>query len=244
MKGESMWKKDDRSSRVWFLPKGGWDHIKETMLNRKGNLHNEEWKDVANKVYKEDVEEKVPHIFLPRSPLTFGHSQLVIPFPPPPFHSNDKKISEAIFFEIASLIVTRVLKTFEQIFCNQRRPIHEEELFKSLAESTYTYGEYIKTLVVRTSADEKTERQYKIHLVPYFKSHEAECLKRFRAQHKVRPDEKGGLIGWLGDRETEVDKWEVEWCWPDISLDDVASNVWKLPKLAERLSRAWKVKML
>lgn len=94
---------DDRSRRVWYLSKGGWEHIK-TILDKKGNLQNEKWENIANKHYA-DIEENIPHVFLPRSPLTFGHSQLVIPFPS--CHSNDKNISEAIFFEIASIIVTR-----------------------------------------------------------------------------------------------------------------------------------------
>jgi hypothetical protein len=238
MQGAPAEKRDDRSRRVWYLSKGGWEyeHIKKALEHKRVNLQNEKWDNVAKKNYKEDIEEKIPHIFLSRAPLTFGHSQLVIPFPP--CHSNDKKISEANFFEIASLVVTGALKTFEQVF-HKNHPINEEDRFKRLAESTYSFGNYIKTLVVRTSADEKVERQYKIHLVPYFKSHEAECLKRFRAQHKVRPDEKGGLMGWLGDRETEVGKWEVEWCCHDISLDDVATDVWKLPDLARQLSKQW-----
>jgi hypothetical protein len=236
MKEKSSGNKDDRSCRVWFSPKGGWEEVK-SVLKKKADLETENWRDLCNKDYKADIEKSVPHIFLSRSPLTFGHSQLVIPSPP--WRTDKKPISETSFFEIASVIIVRALQTYQQIFSTKGSLIHEENTFRALAESTYSYGQYIKTLVVRASAEEKAGKQYKVHLVPYLKSHEAECLKRFRAQHRVKPDKKGGLIGWLGDRETEVDKWESEWCWPDVSHNDIVNEVWNLPQLASRLNQRW-----
>ncbi|MCJ7545396.1 MAG: hypothetical protein MUP30_01025 [Deltaproteobacteria bacterium] len=235
MKEKSLQENDDRSCRVWFLPKAGWQQVRATIVE-KTHLETAEWKQICKKGYNADIEKKVPHIFLSRSPLTFGHSQLVIPSPP---CSTKYKISEAGFFEIASVIIVRVLQTFKEVFPTNRRQIHEEDTFKSLAESTYSYGKYIKTLVVRASAKEDVGEQYKVHLVPFFESHKAECLKRFRTHHRVRPDKRGGLIGWLGDRETEVDKWESEWCWSDVSHDDITNKVWNLPRLASRLNQKW-----
>jgi hypothetical protein len=45
----------------------------------------------------------------------------------------------------------------------------------------------------------------------------------------------GGLLGWLGKRETEVDEWEFKDCWNGLSLEAVALDVLKLPQLAYRL---------
>jgi len=209
----------------------------KTALEKKADLETEDWKDICIRDYKADIETNVPHIFLSRSPLTFGHSQLVIPSMPGSI--PEKLTSEASFFEIASVIIVRALQTYQQLFCSKDGPIHEEDTFKRLAESTYSYGNYLKTLVLRVSAVENAGEQYKVHLVPFLKSHDTECLKRFRAHHKARPDKKGGLIGWLGDRETEVDKWEQEWCWPDVSHDDIADKVWNLPQLASQLNKKW-----
>jgi len=237
---EKCEEKDARTCRVWYLPPEGWKSItckiiEGNVVFTKENWKNKDWQAVISKDYKKDVEKKSPHIFLSRAPLTFGHSQLVLP--PPPCKSKNEKIPETIFFEFASYIVKRALAAFEKVL--GKKEVHQNPTFKHLAESTYSYGKYIKTLVVRASASEKVGSEYKIHLVPYFQSHETECLKRFRAQHKVPPNKKGGLLGWLGERETEIDKWEVEWCSPDFSLDDVARDVWKLPQLAQELSKSW-----
>ncbi len=228
--------KDDRSRRVWFAPKGGWEGVRAA-IEKKADLESEDWKDVCNKDYKAEIEESVPHIFLSRSPLTLGHSQLVIPSPS--WSTAENPASEASFFEIASVIIVRALQTYQQAFSNKASLVQEEDIFRALSESTYSYGQYMKTLVVRASAEEKAGKQYKVHLVPYLRSHEAECLKRFRALHAVTPDRKGGLIGWLGDRETEVDRWELEWCWPDVSHDQIANEVWNLSQLASRLNQNW-----
>lgn len=228
--------KDDRSRRVWFVPKNGWEGVRAA-IEKKEDLETEDWKDVCSKDYKAKIKKNVPHIFLTRSPLSLGHSQLVIPSPP--WSTTKNPTSEASFFEIASVIIVRALQTYKQVFSNKGGLVQDEDVFRALAESTYSYGQYIKTLVIRASADEKAAEQYKVHLVPYLKSHEAECLKRFRARHTVRPDKKGGLIGWLGDRETEVDIWELEWCWPDVSHDQIANEVWNLPQLASRLNQRW-----
>jgi hypothetical protein len=241
MRNGSLEKKDNQSCRVWAFPKDEWKQIKSSLAKNKmipdsKKWQNEKWENVAGKDYKADVKEKVPHIYLTRAPLTFGQSQLVIPFPS--FKNEKEVIPESYFFQIASLMIIGAYKAFEKVF-KKKNPIHEWPMFKRLAESTYSYGEYIKTLVIRASADEEVGRQYKIHLAPYFQSHAAECLKRYRSLHKVCPSDRGGLIGWLGNKETEVEKWEVEWRWPEFSLDDVARDIWRLPDLAQQLSRVW-----
>ena len=109
-----------------------------------------------------------PYIFLSRSPLTFGHSQLVVPSP--------DDCNEEDLFRLASKIIYYAIAAFRSAFGGEK-PLHEDKAFESLAENTLTAGPYQKTLVLRASAQEKNEKiytEYKVHLVPYFKSHELE----------------------------------------------------------------------
>lgn len=45
------------------------------------------------------------------------------------------------------------------------------------------------------------------------------------------------MIGWLGERETQVDNWLVDDFPGPITLDQIGRDVWKLPELAKRLER-------
>jgi len=161
-------------------------------------------------------------IFLVDSPLTFAHSQLAIKFSESP-HSD-----ESICFQIAAQIVQKAISTFKQLL-NSNTVDH----FKELAEFTRTEKNYIKTLVLRASAQED-RGEYKIHLVPYFGSHAETCQKRYTAIH--RDAQPGGLLGWLGDKETEVDKWKRE---NEARIDDVVTKQWRLPELAKLLAQTW-----
>lgn len=172
---------------------------------------------------------KFPHIFLTNAPLTFGHSQLVIPA------RAGSAVNETTLFRLAADLIEDVLRVFKEAFGN--KTLHTKASYKKLAEATYSYGKYIKTLILRTSADENPESKMKIHLVPYFESSQAECHKRFHLLHKVPPDQKGGMIGWLGERETVVDEWLID-DFRGISLDEIGRDVWKLPQLAKRLNQA------
>jgi hypothetical protein len=171
-----------------------------------------------------------PYIVLVNRPLAFGHSQLVVPAP------QKGGVDESFLFGTASKIIVRGLMVFVDVFGSKK--IHAKPRYQKLAEVTYSYGRFIKTLVLRTSASECPDRELKIHLVPYFESNQAECHKRFHSLHTASPHAKGGLIGWLGERETQVDKWPVEGLDGLASLDEIGSDVWKIPELAKELKRA------
>ena len=175
-----------------------------------------------------DETEVGTRLFLVRAPLTFGHSQLIMKYPP------RTRPKESARFHHAADFIERALSSFRQVLTP--KTLRE---FKKLAELTLTDGTYIKTLILRASADEKNSI-YKVHLVPYFKSHERACQKRYTAIHCVDPKEKGGLLGWVGSRETIVDSWQIKTDNPfEGNLDKIASNDWKLPRLATLLIQAW-----
>jgi hypothetical protein len=175
-----------------------------------------------------DTHEVDVRLFLVRAPLTFGHSQLVMKYQP------RTRSKESTRFRHSAGLIERALSSFKQVLTADTI-----KKFKNYAEITLTKGSYIKTLILRASADEKSY-EYKVHLVPYFKSHARACQKRYTAIHSVDPKDKGGLLGWLGDRETIVDNWQIKTDNPfDSDLDRIADDHWKLPKLAKLLSRAW-----
>ena len=161
-------------------------------------------------------------IFLVDAPLTFAHSQLAMKF------SEVTRPNEPTCFQISAQIIQKALFTF-----NQALDSNTINHFKELAEFTCTKKNYIKTLVLRASAQEDS-RDYKIHLVPYFESHAKACQERFVNIHGV--NKTGGLLGWLGDRETKVDIWKKK---NKNSLTDTITNIWRLPELAEILAMAW-----
>lgn len=160
-------------------------------------------------------------IFLVDAPLTFAHSQLAIKF------SDVAHSDEPSRFQLSAPIIHKALSTFNQLLSS-----NIIDHFRELAEFTITQENYIKTLVLRSSAQEDSG-EYKIHLLPYFRSHAAACQKRYTDIHG--DDQPGGLLGWLGARETEVDHWKRN----NPNLDDIVSNVWKLPELAEILAKTW-----
>lgn len=228
--------KADLSSRVWFLPNGcskrNPNEIKSwTSLLKKGNFC--DWSLLKEEKFPWNKAERFPHIFLVRAPISFGHSQLVIPCP-----GTLETADEVDFFAWASFLVSKVISTFQTVF--EKKKIHQmKQEYHKLARDTYTYGNYLKTLIVRASADEEKGKKYKIHLIPYFQSHENSCLERFRSLYRVAPHKQGGLIGWLGEREKEVDKWQIDGFPGPYSLVEIAECVWKLPQLAEELRNGW-----
>jgi hypothetical protein len=223
---------DGRIARLWYLPEG-WRGLSApkrvaAYLKDPAALHNTAfWPDSTKDEWKRI--ENSPYIFLSRSPLTFGHSQLVIPSP---------RDSEQNLFRLASEIIYSAISTFNSAF-GKANLIHERDVFKPLAESTLTRGSYEKTLVLRASAREETKKEYKIHLVPYFTSHAELCRDRFHSRHKVTPDRLGGLLGWLGMREDDVDKWEVDPNPTRPMLDVIANEYLKMTDLSLALRRIW-----
>lgn len=200
-------KMDTRIPRLWYFA-GSWDPKPR------------DWAAIS----------KYDHAFLTNAPLTFGHSQLVIPA-----SASRESSEESELFQASSKIIKAILMTYKTIFGSHE--IHTEKRFAKLAEATYSYGNFIKTLILRTSASERPECEFKVHIVPYFESNQNECHKRYHSLHRARPDDKGGLIGWLGDRETEVDTWLTEGFPGSVSLDDIGSNIWRLPELADLLKQ-------
>lgn len=128
------------------------------------------------------------------------------------------------------------MKVFRNVFGQEK--LHAEAPFQGLAEDTYSYGKYIKTLILRTSADDDPNTKIKFHLVPYFESNQVDCHRRFHSLHRAPPNQKGGMIGWLGDRETQLDNWLVDGVPGPLTFDQIGRDVWKLPELAKRLKQA------
>lgn len=128
--------------------------------------------------------------FLVDAPHTFGHSQLVVAI------RSDKE--DKSFSKAARHIAACIAKLRASL------PAPGGHKWKSLAEYTRSSGRYEKTLVLRVSADEE-EKMYKIHLIPYFKSHLDTTNELYRVTHGKRRNDKGGLLHWLGQREVILD---------------------------------------
>jgi hypothetical protein len=171
------------------------------------------------------------YVFLVRAPLTFGHSQLVTKI------LSTTQYHEADIFEMTAPIIKGVISVFENVLGSNYS--HKSPEFQKLAELTRTHKRYLKTLVLRSSAKENSEGEYKVHLVPYFESHAEECQKRYRAIHHLDSD-TGGLLGWLGERETEIDRWQIESETPwALKLDEIANVDLNMKWFAQLLSKAW-----
>jgi hypothetical protein len=134
--------------------------------------------------------EKGAFAFLVDAPLTFGHSQLVVAIKP------DKE--DESFSAIAPHIAACIKKLRTSL------PSPGDIKWMPLAKYTRSCGTYQKTLLLRTSADEK-KNIFKIHLVPYFKSHFDATNKLYRVTYNKGRKDKGGLLHWLGQREVIVD---------------------------------------
>ena len=216
----------DMFQRTWYVPDRWWTTASPNDL--------EEWRTLLERgnASQWDVSgdwKKFPYIYLVNRPLTFGHSQLVMPIPMNLRSTKDEN-RESIYFECASIMIKRAIKGFVEAF--DKNKLHTEKKFHDLAKRTLSYGRYEKTIIMRVSAKEDL-KEYKIHLVPYFEPNAALCQERYYSVHKV-PDKRGGLIGWLGDRETEVDSWQIG----NDELSKIARDIWKLPELAINLRGA------
>ena len=58
--------------------------------------------------------------------------------------------------------------------------------------------------------------------------------------HSVR---EGGLLGWLGERENQVDEWEVDSLWK-YKLDEIANSDLGMKGLANHFRSLWKNSLL
>jgi hypothetical protein len=123
--------------------------------------------------------------YLVDTPYTLGHSQLVLKI--------SKSTEEKDNFANVSKHVAKCIKTLStKLHCQSKK-------WPQLAKYTLTSDSYLKTLVLRVSADEEDDT-YKVHLVPYFTSHLNATRKLFRAIHN-KEEGIGGLVHWLGQRE-------------------------------------------
>lgn len=254
--------KDGRIKRLWYLP-NKWSQ-KEPKLDDWSDLIKDQkifnnWNKVEKKVEKDEYWNKInkyPHIFLCRAPLTFGHSQLVIPHPGKKIDNEPISIKEEKYFEWASVIIKSTIAVFNMAFKDKEIDIEKE--FKNLAKLTLTEDKYIKTLILKASADEEATtnnetkqynlKEYKVHLVPYFESHAKRCKELYQSLHDVTCTEKGGLLKWLGEMENKADGWEKDLSpykykinkRDKYSLDDIANHDLKMPALAKELRRTWR----
>lgn len=147
-------------------------------------------------------------VMLVEAPLTFGHSQLRLT-------CAENPPEEDRFRAVHDPIATCIKRFRERLPDLVLRPE-----FRGLRHYTWTSGEYLKTLVVRSSANEGP-CEYKVHLVPYFESHARRAEERHRREHRLPAGKKGGLLGWLGARESQVDA-DIE-VWRDT--DDFPSEL-------------------
>jgi len=129
--------------------------------------------------------------FLVCAPHTFGHSQLVVKI-----CSNEEE------YKSFSKAAPHIAACIKNLRTSLPRP--EDCNWKSLAEYTKSSGPYEKTLVLRVSADEARDT-YKIHLIPFFESHLDATNELYQVTHVKGPEDKGGLLHWLGKREVILD---------------------------------------
>lgn len=225
---------DTRPQRTWFLKKEGigkdWSSASVSPLERYQSIQSEIKKENDNEY------EIVTRIILSHTPLTFGHSQLVMKF-----LGGKRQLEESARFERVAQFIKISISVFEQVFGREELHIRQHEL-RRLTEITRTSGKYIKTLILRSSAEEHTceeYTEYKVHLVPYFASQATNCKSRYCTLHFLDGDASGGLLGWLGERETEVDRWQkAPHPWAN-SLNRIACEDWKIAELARLLCERW-----
>ncbi len=199
--------------------------------------------DKGNERYWVGNKDTYRNIRLVRAPLTFGHSQFRFKPEKSTTSTNDAKPNDSKesgktnfpkpLFEPAGGEIDKAIKAMHKCL--------EPELFAefpTLKTVTDTEGKLLKVLVLRASATEDVDDELKIHLVPYFDSHHKACQKRFERRHQVLPGELGGMLGWLGEVEDTVDKWEVDHPRED-RLNNWADKTLRLTELAEKLHDAW-----
>lgn len=224
---------DTRPQRTWFLKK---ESIGKEWSSASLEP-DERYESIQEEIKKENDNEYeiVTRIILSHTPLTFGHSQLITKF-----LGEKRHLRESARFEHVAQIIKNSISVFEQVFGQEKLHIRSE--WERLAEITHTSRNHIKTLILRASAEEhacEAYTEYKVHLVPYFKSQAVNCKSRYCMLDFINSNERGGLLGWLGERETEVDRWQHSpHPWAN-NLNRIACEDWKIDKLAKLLCEKW-----
>jgi hypothetical protein len=130
------------------------------------------------------------YAFLVHAPITFGHSQLVVSVAPC-IHEED---AFSLAAKHMAICIARLRSTFVGL---------DLEGWSKLAQYSVTSGHYVKTLVLKASANEN-QGEYKIHLIPCFLSHIEAANALFWARFGKKQT-GGGLLYWIGRREDLVD---------------------------------------
>lgn len=139
--------------------------------------------------------------FLVHAPIAFGHSQLKV--------SIACGIHEEDAFSLAAKHIAICIGRFRSAFMSL-----DLKEWGPLAQYTGTSGHYVKTLVLKASANED-QGEYKVHLVPCFSSHIEAANELFRA--RFHQGNSGGLLHWIGEREHLAD-------YDTLPLDAVAGE--------------------
>ena len=179
---------------------------------------------VLGRVWYED-EEAGCFAFLVREPITFGHSQLRM-------RIDSQSQREGAAFQLTARHVENTINTFEEA-------LGKIELggWFNLCVETKTSGNYLKTLILRVSADE-APGEYKIHLLPFFESNLIETTNDFcRSTSAAKPYQRGGLIHWLGKRELSLYKESYERGTKEGF--SAKEKSWNLEGLAQKLKASW-----
>jgi len=161
------------------------------------------------------------------SPLTFGHSQLIL--------ETKKVIPEEDMFEMSSSVIKESIRTLKE----KLPEAVENPVWKTLRDYTKTSGRLKKILILKVSANE-AEKQYKVHMVPYFESHLCLTTMLFQKGRDLYIGKTGGMIRWLGEQEKRLDDqieiWRGTCHFPTALVDS-----FELIKLAEHLGVKKKV---
>lgn len=163
-----------------------------------------------NQVWLDDGESC--YAFLVDAPISFGHSQLVL--------NGREGFSEEDNFVRSASVVGECIHSLRTTLTSSKAGD-----FRRLRRYTGSTGEYVKTCVLKASANEP-RGQYKVHMVPLFSGQLEETAVSFRArmgerlrelsrvpESHIAPDEfdalkdgRGGLLYWIGTREDAVDR--------------------------------------
>jgi hypothetical protein len=171
-------------------------------------------KKVDKRVWHEN-ENKTLFVFLVDKPITFGHSQLVMSISP---GTHEEEVFKKAADHIA-ICIGRFRSTFMPQILEEWGP---------LAKYTGTSWPYVKTLILRASANEDQGKEYKVHLVPCFASHQQSANDLFQA--RFGGSDAGGLLHWIGEREHLVD-YDKEMS-PSSAVSDERINSFCLTGLA------------
>ena len=172
----------------------------------RGKVHDRIWYESAD---------KTSFAVLVDKPIAFGHSQVVMSI------ASYDTPEEEVFKQASGHIVICIGK----FLATSWRSVLDG--WGPLAKYTGTSGDYMKTLVLKTSADEKPGL-YKVHLVPCFESHVKSANDQYHA--RFGQSDSGGLLYWIGQREHRVD-YDKEMS-PSSAVAEKRINSFCLTKLA------------